>query len=66
VPQKGRILDVGCAEGLFLSLLNSPGWERYGMDVSTPAIESARRQHAGIESSTPPSRRCRCQTGFST
>ena len=48
VPGKGKILDVGCAEGLFLSKLTSAGWERYGMDVSTPAIESARRQHPHI------------------
>jgi SAM-dependent methyltransferase len=35
-----RILDIGCAFGDFLSMLD-PGWERFGADVSRFAIEKA-------------------------
>jgi len=37
-----RILDIGCAFGLFLSSLDSR-WERFGIDVSGFAIEKAAR-----------------------
>ncbi len=40
ISVRGRFLDVGCAEGVFLSMLNH-GWERYGIDVSQTAIERA-------------------------
>jgi SAM-dependent methyltransferase len=35
-----RLLDVGCAFGLFLSCVN-PAWKRYGADVSEFAIRQA-------------------------
>lgn len=38
-----RILDMGCAFGLFLSRLDS-SWERLGFDASDYAIESARER----------------------
>ena len=37
-----RVLDVGCAFGLFLAALG-PGWERYGIDASEYALDEARR-----------------------
>jgi len=40
---KGRFLDVGCAEGVFLTML-SEGWEKFGIDVSGLAIEKACKQ----------------------
>lgn len=40
IPQKGRILDVGCAEGLFLSFLGEE-WEKYGIDCSEYAVAKA-------------------------
>ncbi len=43
----GRFLDVGCAEGVFLSMLNNR-WEKCGIDISQPAVEQA-RQKEGIE-----------------
>ena len=42
-----RILDIGCAFGLFLSQLDSR-WERFGMDVSEYAILQAREQVPGV------------------
>lgn len=40
LPNKGDFLDVGCAEGAFLSHLNST-WRKFGTDVSTKALERA-------------------------
>lgn len=40
--ERPRVLEVGCAFGLFLSALG-PRWERYGSDLSAYAIEHARR-----------------------
>jgi SAM-dependent methyltransferase len=37
-----RVLDVGCAFGSFLSVLN-PAWQRFGIDVSEFATDLARR-----------------------
>lgn len=39
----GRILDVGCGEGLLVDQLRAYGYESYlGIDISSDAIESAR------------------------
>lgn len=38
----GRLLDVGCAYGLFLSLAEKAGFDAWGVDVSDHAIEQAR------------------------
>jgi dolichol-phosphate mannosyltransferase len=38
-----RILDLGCAFGLFLSTLG-PEWERYGLDINEFAIDEAARR----------------------
>lgn len=43
-----RILDLGCAFGRFLSVLDS-NWERFGNDLSDYAIEYARNSVAGIK-----------------
>jgi SAM-dependent methyltransferase len=36
----GKFLDVGCAEGAFLSSL-SPKWEKFGIDISKEAVAKA-------------------------
>ena len=40
--QGGKILDVGCGLGLFLSQFPEDRWERFGVDVSELAINEAR------------------------
>lgn len=43
----GRILDVGCGIGRFLSEFPADRWDRYGVDISDLAIREARA--AGIK-----------------
>jgi SAM-dependent methyltransferase len=38
----GRILDVGCAFGFFLSVARRRGWDAYGVDLSLSAARYAR------------------------
>lgn len=44
-PEKrgGRVLDVGCGAGQVIQRLTEAGLEAYGVDVSEPNIERARR-----------------------
>jgi 2-polyprenyl-3-methyl-5-hydroxy-6-metoxy-1,4-benzoquinol methylase len=44
----GRLLDVGCGTGLFLSVARRRGWEPFGIDECAEATEHARR-HFGID-----------------
>lgn len=44
----GRILDIGCGTGLFLSVARRRGWEVYGIDGSREATDHA-RECFGIE-----------------
>lgn len=45
--RQGRFLDVGCAEGIFLSMLDS-GWEKTGIDISRQAVDRA-KQKEGVK-----------------
>jgi SAM-dependent methyltransferase len=38
----GKILDIGCGPGIFLSEARSRGWTTYGFDVSDFAVDYAR------------------------
>lgn len=38
----GRLLDVGCALGIFLVMAQRAGWDTYGVDVSPYATDFAR------------------------
>lgn len=41
--RKGRVLDVGCSTGSFLSLAGAAGFsELYGIDIAKPSVEYAR------------------------
>lgn len=40
IPVGGKFLDVGCAEGVFLTCL-SDKWQKFGIDVSREAAERA-------------------------
>jgi 2-polyprenyl-3-methyl-5-hydroxy-6-metoxy-1,4-benzoquinol methylase len=37
--QPGRLLDIGCATGFFLSQAHSRGWQVQGLDISSFAIQ---------------------------
>jgi SAM-dependent methyltransferase len=39
----GRILDVGCGAGFFLSVLEEQKWQRYGIEISPQAAAKAAR-----------------------
>lgn len=45
VGQGGRFLDVGCANGIFLSVLGD-SFERYGLDSSAIAVEAGRTRYS--------------------
>jgi len=40
-PRGSKLLDVGCALGIFLSLARERGWDPYGIDISRYAVEYA-------------------------
>jgi SAM-dependent methyltransferase len=42
---EGRILDVGCGPGKVLRVLREQGWDAYGVDFSSVAVEYARSMH---------------------
>lgn len=44
----GRILDLGCGTGLFLSVARRRGWEPFGVDESLEATNWA-RDHFGLD-----------------
>jgi SAM-dependent methyltransferase len=44
----GRILDIGCGTGLFLSVARARGWEPHGVDDCREATDHA-RSHFGID-----------------
>ncbi len=47
--EAGRLLEVGCATGLFLDAMRATGkWQVQGVDVSEPAVHQAREQF-GLE-----------------
>ncbi len=43
-PQPARLLDVGCATGLFVCLAHDYGWQASGLDASSWAVSRARER----------------------
>lgn len=44
LPSSGRVLDLGCGEGLYALLFASEGYEVTGIDISSSAVRWARRR----------------------
>jgi 2-polyprenyl-3-methyl-5-hydroxy-6-metoxy-1,4-benzoquinol methylase len=49
-----RLLDVGCATGLFLEVSRAAGWEVEGMDISAFALGKARERGFQVQQGTLP------------
>jgi len=43
---KGKLLDVGCSSGDFFEFFPQPGWERYGVEVSSSAAAYSAQTYA--------------------
>lgn len=43
----GKVLDIGCGIGKYLHYLEDLGWDVYGVDISSRAVEGARK--SGLE-----------------
>lgn len=51
-PQKGILLDVGCATGSFLKGMKAQGWEVAGVELSPFAAEQARASGLDVHTGT--------------
>ena len=59
-PERGRLLDVGCATGVLLDVARAGGWDVTGVDVSDYAVDFCRSRgltvhHGDVESARFPS-----------
>ncbi len=43
---EGAFLDVGCATGIMMNLARNEGWDVYGVELSSWAIEEARKRYS--------------------
>jgi 2-polyprenyl-3-methyl-5-hydroxy-6-metoxy-1,4-benzoquinol methylase len=48
IPNKGRMLDVGCGDGSIVKLAKDLGWDAEGLDFDPQAVETARREGLSI------------------
>jgi SAM-dependent methyltransferase len=46
LPQMGKLLDVGCATGVFLDRARARGWEVEGIEVASWAVKIAAERYA--------------------
>lgn len=49
----GKLFEIGCSNGYFLSLARTNGWQVNGMDISNYAINKARKKYSLKLSSGP-------------
>jgi SAM-dependent methyltransferase len=43
LPARGKLLDVGCGEGVFVNYARNKGFEAYGIDFSHESIEAGKK-----------------------
>ena len=53
-PQRPRLLDVGCATGIFLEVARDAGWDGEGIDISDYALARAREKGLVVQAGTNP------------
>lgn len=46
---KGRLLDVGCGSGGFLSVAQQLGWKCFGLELDPAAVKAARQRGLDVE-----------------
>jgi len=51
-PAAPRLLDVGCATGIFLEVARESGWQAEGLDISTYALERAKQKGFEVHTGT--------------
>src|SRR5208337_1608652 len=49
VPEKGRMLDVGCGDGSVLKLAQELGWNAEGVDFDAQAVDATRRKKLSVK-----------------
>ncbi len=47
LPSTGQVLDLGCALGYFLRVMETKGWDTWGVDLSSYAVQEARKDING-------------------
>ncbi len=47
--RKGKILDVGCGDGLFIYPLKELGWQVYGLEINDEAAQRARARGLNVK-----------------
>ncbi|HEV2471093.1 MAG TPA: class I SAM-dependent methyltransferase, partial [Chthonomonadales bacterium] len=51
-PRRPRVLDVGCGAGAFLRLIETAGWQAFGIDPDSGALNLARAIGATVSEGT--------------
>ena len=44
-PERGRLLDVGCATGNFINFVRGQGWSVLGIEINEKAANTARKEY---------------------
>ena len=49
LPPTGKALDFGCGNGVFTKIIKDtlPGWQVYGVEISSIAVQNARKRIPG-------------------
>lgn len=43
--KKGKVLDIGCSNGVFLDIFKEKGWETFGVEPSASGVEAIKKGH---------------------